>query len=311
MAEEEKTDPVRPITADDIEPLVYILANGETAKQTAAAKALKRLSIGNAENKSAIIDAGGVMPLVELSIDGSAEVQAHAASVLCNLATVAAGRVEIDRAGGIEPLAARAKKGCEAAVAALYNLMLHPSCARRVMRTGFPEQMVGMLPEGEPSVRFDELTDEQLATFEKAFKAVDKDGSGSISTNELGTLLRQLGQNPTEDDLRDLLAVADADGSGTLDFAEFVPLIVRMIERTSGEAENLQEAFAVFDREGTGSFPAERLRVMLKGLGEADASCMLPESEIDQMIRDADVDGDGDISFDEFVKAMMTPGLRP
>ena len=48
----------------------------------------------------------------------------------------------------------------------------------------------------------DQLTEEQIAEFKEAFSLFDKDGDGTITTKELGTVMRSLGQNPTEADLQ-------------------------------------------------------------------------------------------------------------
>ena len=49
----------------------------------------------------------------------------------------------------------------------------------------------------------DKLTKEQIAEYKEAFSLFDKDGNGTISTKELGTVLRSLGQNPTEAEVQD------------------------------------------------------------------------------------------------------------
>ena len=49
----------------------------------------------------------------------------------------------------------------------------------------------------------------------------DKDGDGTITTKELGTVMRSLGQNPTEDELQEMILEVDVDGSGSIDFQEF------------------------------------------------------------------------------------------
>ena len=48
--------------------------------------------------------------------------------------------------------------------------------------------------------------------FKEAFRIFDKDGDGTISTKELGTVLRSLGQNPTEAELQDMITEVDANG---------------------------------------------------------------------------------------------------
>ncbi len=72
------------------------------------------------------------------------------------------------------------------------------------------------------------LTEDQIAEYKEAFALFDKDGGGTISTDELGTVMRSLGQNASEDELRDMIAEIDADGSGEIDFKEFLALMVRL-----------------------------------------------------------------------------------
>lgn len=55
-----------------------------------------------------------------------------------------------------------------------------------------------------------------------------KDGNGSISSKELGVAMRALGQNPTEQELLDMVNEVDIDGSGTIDFSEFCQMMKRM-----------------------------------------------------------------------------------
>jgi calmodulin len=55
------------------------------------------------------------------------------------------------------------------------------------------------------------------------------DGDGVITTKELGDVMRSLGQKPTESDLQDMINEVDADGSGTIDFNEFLTVRVRRL----------------------------------------------------------------------------------
>ena len=73
----------------------------------------------------------------------------------------------------------------------------------------------------------------------------------------------------------------------------------RRMKDTDSE-EELKEAFKVFDKDGNGFISAAELRHIMTNLGEK-----LTDEEVDEMIREADVDGDGQINYEEFVKMMM------
>uniref|UniRef100_A0A0E0LPZ4 EF-hand domain-containing protein n=1 Tax=Oryza punctata TaxID=4537 RepID=A0A0E0LPZ4_ORYPU len=151
----------------------------------------------------------------------------------------------------------------------------------------------------------DQLTDDQIAEFKEAFSLFDKDGDGCITTKELGTVMRSLGQNPTEAELQDMINEVDADGNGTIDFPEFLNLMARKMKDTDSE-EELKEAFRVFDKDQNGFISAAELRHVMTNLGEK-----LTDEEVDEMIREADVDGDGQINYEEFVKVMMANNSCP
>lgn len=146
------------------------------------------------------------------------------------------------------------------------------------------------------------LSTEQLADFKEAFSTFDKNDDGYITTKELGTVLRSLGQNPTEDELQDIIDEVDADGSGTVDFEEFVKLMKNRLQDIDHEQE-LREAFRVFDKDGNGSISSEELRYAMTTMGQ-----QLTEQEVDDMIHEADANGDGQIDYFEFVKMMIGSG---
>ena len=81
----------------------------------------------------------------------------------------------------------------------------------------------------------DQLSNEQISEFKEAFSLFDKDGDGTITTKELGTVMRSLGQNPTEAELQDMINEVDQDGSGTIDFPKFLTL---MTKRTAHVAQS-------------------------------------------------------------------------
>ena len=82
-------------------------------------------------------------------------------------------------------------------------------------------------------------------TWTCSLKPEDGLRTGCITTKELGTVMRSLGQNPTEAELQDMINEVDADGNGTIDFPEFLNLMARKMKDTDSE-EELKEAFRVF-----------------------------------------------------------------
>ena len=63
-----------------------------------------------------------------------------------------------------------------------------------------------------------------IPEFKEAFSLFDKDGDGTITTKELGTVMRSLGQNPTEAELQDMINEVDADGEYISLMSEFTRL---------------------------------------------------------------------------------------
>ena len=68
------------------------------------------------------------------------------------------------------------------------------------------------------------LKEAQISEYKEAFSLFDKEGTGEISTAELGTVMRSLGQNPSEKELQDMVSEVDADGNGTSEY--FVELYI-------------------------------------------------------------------------------------
>ncbi|CAH0560406.1 unnamed protein product [Brassicogethes aeneus] len=153
----------------------------------------------------------------------------------------------------------------------------------------------------------------QMKEFREAFRLFDKDGDGSITKEELGRVMRSLGQFARTEELQQMLQEVDVDGDGNVSFEEFVDIAWtagagsgpdHILSREEEEKE-LRDAFRVFDKHNRGYITASDLRAVLQCLGED-----LSEEEIEDMIKEVDVDGDGRIDFYEFVNALGEPGTE-
>ncbi|TYI61377.1 hypothetical protein E1A91_D10G168800v1 [Gossypium mustelinum] len=148
----------------------------------------------------------------------------------------------------------------------------------------------------------DILSEEQIVEFKEAFCLFDKDGNGCVTVEELAMVIGSLDRYPTEEELHDMITEFDADGDGAVEFAEFFNLMAKKMKETDAE-EELQEAFKVFDKDQNGYISANELRHVMINLGEK-----LSDEEVEQMIKEADLDGDGQVNCDDFVKMMTTVG---
>ena len=70
------------------------------------------------------------------------------------------------------------------------------------------------------------------------YNILSKDGSGTISAEELLGVLRAMGQNPTEDELLNLVMEVDTDGNGTIEFEEFIGMMEKKASETDEEADS-------------------------------------------------------------------------
>ena len=148
----------------------------------------------------------------------------------------------------------------------------------------------------------DDLSEEQKAEFKEAFSLFDKDGDGTINPSELGVVMRSLGQNPSEEELTEMIEEADSNGNGTIEYQEFLYLMVHLMSKVDPE-EDTKYAFSVFDKNGDGFIDAPELKEFMVGVGETT----LNEAEVKEMIKKADTNDDGKLSYQEFATMMKDP----
>ncbi|KAI8114414.1 hypothetical protein M9434_002538 [Picochlorum sp. BPE23] len=132
------------------------------------------------------------------------------------------------------------------------------------------------------------LTEEQRQEIREAFDLFDTDGSGSIDAKELKVAMRALGFEPMKEEVKKMISDVDTDGSGTIGFDDFMALMTaKMAERDP--REEIMKAFRLFDDDETGKITFKNLKRVAKELGES-----ISDEELQEMIDEADRDGDGE-----------------
>ncbi|CAF4963061.1 unnamed protein product [Rotaria sp. Silwood1] len=112
--------------------------------------------------------------------------------------------------------------------------------------------------------------------------------------------MRSLGLNPTNKEITDLIAEVDKNGNQRLDFQEFIAFMSKHWHERDQEAE-LREAFRLFDRDNSGYITISELKQVMLNMGEK-----LNQEELEDMMREADVNKDGKLDYQEFVQKLLS-----
>jgi calcium-dependent protein kinase len=133
----------------------------------------------------------------------------------------------------------------------------------------------------------------------KVFKAFDKNGDGKLSYEEVKDgYLDHYGKVMSDEEVHAMFDSVDTDKSGFIDYSEFV--VAAMAESQLTSNDKLQAAFKMFDKDGSGIISGDEIREVLSFGGTSQMS----KEQIDTIIKQVDENGDGEISYEEFVDMM-------
>lgn len=139
---------------------------------------------------------------------------------------------------------------------------------------------------------------QNMTALREAFAEFDQNSDGFISKEELLNVMTNFGHMISNDELDAMIKLADNDGNGLVDFKEFLSLMDSncLVQNVDQEVQNL---FEMIDLNNDGYLSEKEISTMMKNLGEK-----VRKKDIRKMVKEADKNKDGKISFDEF-KAMI------
>jgi len=146
------------------------------------------------------------------------------------------------------------------------------------------------------------MSSEPLKKIREQFDRLDKNGDGSLDSNELSILLLDMGftKNRAHQEARKIIQSTDVDGNGEIEFNEFAQIWQRKL--LSVNDSYIHAVFNVLDEDGNGTIEAHELAKVLNITGEGS------DEKIGELIKEVDSDGDGVINWEEFHAAMIEKG---
>ncbi|NXO55222.1 CETN1 protein, partial [Aramus guarauna] len=155
------------------------------------------------------------------------------------------------------------------------------------------------------------VSEEQREELREAFELFDPDGSGVLDASALKARSceraawarrtqagRALGCELGKEEMKRIVSQFGEEGSGKLSFKSFLQVMTQKMAEPCVEKEILQ-AFEVFDCDGTGKISFENLKVVASEVGEN-----ITDEELQEMIDEADVNGDGEVDKQEFLRML-------
>mmetsp|Transcript_36540 Transcript_36540/g.82182 ORF Transcript_36540/g.82182 Transcript_36540/m.82182 type:complete len:254 (+) Transcript_36540:745-1506(+) len=145
-----------------------------------------------------------------------------------------------------------------------------------------------------------QMDDAHMEQMKNTFMALDKNGDGQLSVEEVQNGVRDLGLGEWEAEaLTQLLKDADVDGNGSIDYSEFIASTMHRKEME--EESRLWAAFCVFDMDGSGTITVEELEKVLQ---DPSIRSMAAGADCTALLKEHDLNSDGVIDFEEFLVMM-------
>ena len=138
------------------------------------------------------------------------------------------------------------------------------------------------------------LSEQEICELREAFNIFDKDSVGAIALDKLILLLKSLKQNPTQNEIKEL---AETFGNLKINFNQFLIIMAKRIEKKNiDEDKYFRSLFDVMDRNKNGKISLEEIKYLI-----SHSNVDISEEDIKFLTKEADSDGDGLISYDEFL----------
>eukprot|EP01121_Diplochlamys_sp_Union-15-3_P019550 TRINITY_DN73_c0_g1_i1.p1 TRINITY_DN73_c0_g1~~TRINITY_DN73_c0_g1_i1.p1 ORF type:complete len:154 (-),score=45.79 TRINITY_DN73_c0_g1_i1:27-488(-) len=140
-----------------------------------------------------------------------------------------------------------------------------------------------------------ELSEDEIKS---CFAALDTDGDGVITRDDLAFGIRALGKIPSQDQIKKL---QDEIGTTALiDIKVFSSAVKKPFPLPHTAEKSMRDTFKELDANNDGTIPESELRQMLLTLGNP-----MSHKEVDTLMQEMEVDNAGRVRYDKFIDVVI------
>ena len=143
------------------------------------------------------------------------------------------------------------------------------------------------------------LEEDKIKECKIVFDMFDSDKDTKITTKELGDCLRVCGAAPSQQELEMIIQGLEENGNEFISFEKFLVLLEKLLQNQDSE-EDLINEFMKMDKVGDGTVSESDLRNLMSNYENP-----LNSQEIEDIIQEANVDENGYINIQRFVKILL------
>ena len=144
------------------------------------------------------------------------------------------------------------------------------------------------------------LSEQEIYELREAFNIFDVESEGSIGTVHLGLLMNSLKQYPTQDEIKEIIKEIDVNNEGRIYFNQFLKIMAKRIKNVKEDEDKyIKKLFSFLDRNNNGLISLHEIKYIVTHSSEN-----ISDRDIELLMKEADTDGDGLISFEEFMTIM-------
>ena len=146
---------------------------------------------------------------------------------------------------------------------------------------------------------FDNISENKIKEYKSVFDLNDNNKDGNVTLDELANILKAINISSSDEEIKEIIMELELEGNDEINFENFVSIVNRR-DKDADNEEEVIKAFKFFDKEGNGLININELKNIMLSVGKN-----ISEEELNDMLKEADIDMDGYINYEEFIRSLL------